>query len=109
MAMKPATITRALRKAEAELSAGDPVMAGLIAAHGPCALHERRGDREPFAALCESVVYQQLAGRAAATIYGRFCTSMGGPPTPAGVLGLAAEDLRAAGLSAAKARCVTGL
>lgn len=107
--MKLATVKRALRRAEADLTERDPVMATLIAGHGPCGLADRRGDREPFAALCESVVYQQLAGKAAATIFGRFCDAMGGPPTPAGVLALEAEQLRAAGLSAAKARCVSAL
>jgi 3-methyladenine DNA glycosylase/8-oxoguanine DNA glycosylase len=104
-----AEFVAALELGTSGLAARDPVMAGLVAVHGPCGLAERRGDRSHFAALCESVVYQQLAGRAAATIYGRFCAAMGGPPAPTSVLALSDTEVRAAGLSAAKARCVAAL
>src|SRR5687767_8986449 len=101
---------RKLAAAAAELSARDPVVAKLVATHGPCGLGGRRADRTHFAALCQSIVYQQLAGRAAAAIYGRFCARVGeGHPTAAGILGVPEEDLRAAGLSAAKTRSLVAL
>ena len=55
-----------------------------------------------FAALCRSIVFQQLAGRAAAAIHGRFLLAVGPELTHEAVLGANEADLRAAGLSAAK-------
>ena len=104
--MSDPAVTRAIEAATAELARRDPVMAGLVEMAGPCRLAERRGDRTHFEALCESVVYQQLAGKAAASIYARLCDALGGRPTPEAVVGAAEPALRAAGLSAAKARCV---
>ncbi|MGH8999697.1 MAG: DNA-3-methyladenine glycosylase family protein [Acidimicrobiia bacterium] len=105
-----ASFNRQLGLATADLAGGDPVMAELISAHGPCELGGHREDRTHFAALCQSVVYQQLAGRAAAAIYGRFCDAVGGEhPTAEGVLALGEADLRAVGLSGAKTRCLTAL
>jgi 3-methyladenine DNA glycosylase/8-oxoguanine DNA glycosylase len=94
--------------AAAELAERDPVMARLVAATGPPRL---RGRRQPdhFAALCESVVYQQLAGKAAAAIFGRLCAALGGPPTPETILTAPDEVLRGAGLSGAKAACLRAL
>lgn len=94
--------------AASELAARDPVMARLMAAAGPPRL-KRPPTGEHFAALCRSVVYQQLAGKAAAAIYGRVCAALGGPPAPESVLAAPAEALRGAGLSAAKARTLVAL
>jgi DNA-3-methyladenine glycosylase II len=47
-------------------------------------------------------VFQQLAGRAAAAIYGRFVAAIGGVVTPDAILATAPEILRAAGLSGNK-------
>jgi DNA-3-methyladenine glycosylase II len=55
-----------------------------------------------FAALCRSIVFQQLAGKAAAAIYGRFVQAAGPELTHQSVLAATEADLRAAGLSAAK-------
>jgi DNA-3-methyladenine glycosylase II len=103
-----------LAAASAELARRDPVMAGLVDKVGPCRLDHRWGTRSHFGALCESVVYQQLAGRAAAAIFGRFRTAVtgsegSGDVTPEAVLGCSDEELRAAGLSGAKARCIRAL
>ena len=49
------------------------------------------------------ICYQQLAGRAAAAIHGRFEALFDGPPTPEAVLAVPFETLRSAGLSNAKA------
>ncbi|MGH9036764.1 MAG: DNA-3-methyladenine glycosylase family protein [Acidimicrobiia bacterium] len=91
--------------AAAELAGRDPVMARLVAATGPPRLKDRR-QADRFAALCESVVYQQLAGKAAAAIFGRLCAALGGPPTPDALLAASEEALRGAGLSGAKAACL---
>lgn len=64
-----------------------------------------------FHALTRSIVYQQLTGRAAATILGRV-TGLFAPkrfPGPADLLEMPSERLRAAGLSAAKAAALRDL
>ncbi len=67
----------------------------------------RAGNR--FAALAEAILYQQLAGKAAASIHARFVTSVGGAVTPESVLVADPGALRAAGLSAAKAGTIHDL
>ncbi|MHB1446006.1 MAG: DNA-3-methyladenine glycosylase family protein [Acidimicrobiales bacterium] len=107
--------TSRLAQAEAHLAAADPVMAGLVARHGPCVLSRpsaRRGSRAGatrFGALVESVLYQQLAGSAAAAIHARFVTALGGDVTPETVLGAGEAVLRGAGLSGSKALTILGL
>ncbi|HET8581257.1 MAG TPA: DNA-3-methyladenine glycosylase [Candidatus Paceibacterota bacterium] len=60
--------------------------------------------RDPFYALVESIVFQQLSGKAADTILGRLLSSFPRKhPTPKAMLALPEEELRAAGLSHAKA------
>src|SRR5207253_2792452 len=55
------------------------------------------------------ICYQQLAGRAAAAIHGRFEALFDGPPTPDAVLALPFETLRSVGLSTAKATSIRDL
>lgn len=64
-----------------------------------------------FASLAGSIVYQQLAGKAAATIHGRACalTPGSGFPKPVDWLALDDQLVRGAGLSAAKARAIRDL
>jgi DNA-3-methyladenine glycosylase II len=57
--------------AQRRLAAVDPIMGELIARVGPCQL-EPDYARTPFQALIRAVAYQQLHGKAAATILGRF-------------------------------------
>jgi len=60
-----------------------------------------RGRRTHFEALARAIVYQQLAGKAAATIHGRVCALTPGPrlPKPDELLALPETALRGAGLS----------
>lgn len=59
--------------------------------------------RDPFKALIRAVVYQQLSGKAAGTIYGRVMALYGRRhPTPAEILDTPDEQFRAAGLSRQK-------
>jgi 3-methyladenine DNA glycosylase/8-oxoguanine DNA glycosylase len=102
-----------LAAAPEELAGRDPVLAKLVAAVGPPELDRRRG-LSHFGALCRSITFQQLAGRAAATIFGRFVAVVTGGGdavalTPEGVLAVPVEALRGAGLSAAKTRSIRGL
>ena len=91
-----------LTAATAHLADRDPVLKELIEHVGPCGL-QLRPQVEPFAALLRSIVYQQLSGKAAATIYGRVAALFSAEhPTPSALLALSEEDLRGAGLSRAK-------
>lgn len=84
------------------LSEADPVLARHIAKVGPLRLELDASD-STFAALAESIVYQQLSGKAAATIFGRVRgLYAGGRLEPARVLATKDDALRGAGLSAAK-------
>ena len=94
------------RKAVAELSAADPVLAGLITATGPISDSRdgRPGPGDHYGALVRAIVGQQLSVLAARAIYGRLTARFGGrAPTPAEILADDPEELRAAaGLSHAK-------
>jgi methylated-DNA-[protein]-cysteine S-methyltransferase len=84
------------------LSDADPLLAKHIAKTGPLGL-QLKDTEGTFAALAESIVYQQLSGRAAATIFGRVrALYPGGHLDPRKVLATKDLPLRGAGLSAAK-------
>jgi DNA-3-methyladenine glycosylase II len=55
-----------------------------------------------FSSLAEAIVYQQLNGKAAVTIFNRFAALAGEPITPESILKLSDEQLRSAGLSKQK-------
>jgi methylated-DNA-[protein]-cysteine S-methyltransferase len=90
--------------AVAHLRAADPKLAALIDKIGPFAMRRDRASTL-FLALAEAIVYQQLTGKAAATIYGRvralFPDEPDGP-APASLLAVSDEALRGAGLSRSK-------
>ena len=58
-----------MRAVISHLKKSDPIMRGIIARVGPCRIEY--GPPE-FHSLAESIVYQQLNGRAAETIFDRF-------------------------------------
>ena len=96
-------------RAAAILAARDPVLADLLERYGPPRLGGRQPAPTRFAVLARAICYQQLAGRAASTIHGRFVLAVGGEVTPAHVLAAPTDALRGAGLSAAKAAAITDL
>ena len=59
-------------------------------------------DEPQFASVAEAIVYQQLHGKAAATIFKRLTDLAGLPLTPAGILKLSEEQMRGVGLSKQK-------
>ena len=59
-------------------------------------------DPPEFHSLAEAIVYQQLNGSAAFTIFKRFTALAGDPVTPQGILKLSDEQLRSVGLSKQK-------
>jgi DNA-3-methyladenine glycosylase II len=99
----------AIAAAAAELSKRDRVLKRMVRDHGVPDLHPPRPRRPHFAQLARMICYQQLAGKAAAAIHGRFEALFDGPPTPDAVLALPFEKLRGAGLSNAKATSIRDL
>jgi DNA-3-methyladenine glycosylase II len=88
-----------MRKAINHLKKSDPILRAIIERVGPC----RMEFGEPvFHSLAEAIVYQQLNGRAAVTIFNRFAALAGEPVTAEGILKLTPENMRAVGLSKQK-------
>ena len=103
-------------QARQELSAADPVLAGLIAGFGDASLGSR-GD--PFTTLARSIVGQQISVKAAQSVWDRFAAAAAGVQeadarkpgaqlalmavTPMAVMAMSLEQLRACGLSLRKA------
>jgi DNA-3-methyladenine glycosylase II len=87
-----------LQTAIKEVASRDPVLADLVSRIGPIR-HRPRDPDGPFAALVRSIVFQQLAGRAAQAIYARVRATVGETLTPESLNAVSDEALRAAGLS----------
>ena len=98
---------RSFRAAAQTLAARDAVVAGLVDTFGPPRLRPPLATH--FGALVRSIVYQQLAGAAAATIHGRLVQALADEVTPQALLALSADELRAAGLSGNKAASLVDL
>jgi DNA-3-methyladenine glycosylase II len=88
-----------MRKAVNHLKKSDPVLRAIIERVGPCRMEF--GVPE-FCSLAEAIVYQQLNGKAAVTIFSRFAALAGEPLTPEGILKLSDQQLRSVGLSKQK-------
>jgi DNA-3-methyladenine glycosylase II len=82
------------------LAERDPVIARLLEQTGPPRLS--RPLESHFATLVRAIVYQQLAGAAAAAIHGRLIAALSGDVQPQALLALSDETLRTVGLSRAK-------
>jgi DNA-3-methyladenine glycosylase II len=88
-----------MRKAILHLKSADPVLAAIIEQVGA---YRMNYDDPSFASLAEAIVYQQLHGKAAATIFNRLTDLTGLPLTPDGILKLSEAQMRGAGLSKQK-------
>ncbi len=95
-------------EAIAHLRACDRKLSALIDRAGPFTLRLDRS-ASPFESLLESILYQQLHGKAAATIHRRVREYFGGDPTPQLLLDTPDEPLRAAGVSGNKIRALRDL
>ena len=93
-------------KATRHLAKADPRLASVIRQVGPHRISPRRGR---YAALCRSIVGQQLSTKAAATIFERFKQACGGWVTPDRVARLTDDELRAVGFSRSKIASVRDL
>jgi len=89
------------------IARADPAFKSIIEASGPFTPREADGDY--FGTLAQAIVFQQLAGRAANAIHGRFVALYDGKPTAEAILRTPVEDLRGAGLSGAKATSILDL
>jgi DNA-3-methyladenine glycosylase II len=92
-----------LRIAKAALAAKDERLARLIEETVEFQIEMESMD-SPYEALMESIAYQSISGKAAATIFARIKAlgTNGRPPTPQEMLNLRPQKLRKAGLSGAK-------
>jgi DNA-3-methyladenine glycosylase II len=97
----------AFSTATAAVARRDRVMAKLMRRAEPFRLP--RPSTGHFAALAESILYQQLAGAAAAAIHRRFVALFDGDLSPEAVLALPPRRLRAAGLSGNKVASIRDL
>jgi DNA-3-methyladenine glycosylase II len=88
-----------MRKAINHLKKSDPVLSGIIEQVGACRMEFSPPE---FHSLAEAIVYQQLNGKAAVTIFKRFAALAGDPVMPEGILKLTDAQLRSAGLSKQK-------
>src|SRR5256885_5684289 len=88
-----------MKRAVGHLKKSDPVMRAIIERIGPFRMQY---GLPQFSSLAEAIVYQQLNGKAAETIFKRFAALAGEPLTPEGILKLSGEQLRGVGLSKQK-------
>ena len=88
-----------MRKAINHLKKSDPVLAAIIEKIGPCKI---QFGEPTFHSLAEAILYQQLNGKAAVTIFNRFTALAGDPLTPEGILKLTDTQMRGVGLSKQK-------
>jgi DNA-3-methyladenine glycosylase II len=94
------------RPAIRHLSKVDPVMRALIRRVGPCGLVVR--NHSPFETLVRAIAHQQIHGRAAEAILGRFIALFAGRrfPTPEDIATVDPRKMRRAGFSRAKTRSI---
>jgi DNA-3-methyladenine glycosylase II len=95
-------------RARRALMRRDPVIAALIRQHGECRLASA-ARTDPFHALLQAIIAQQLSSKAAKTIEGRFSSIFDGDPTPAAVAAVSDDRLRAVGISPQKLRYIRDL
>ncbi|MCA9801489.1 MAG: DNA-3-methyladenine glycosylase 2 family protein [Cyanobacteria bacterium HKST-UBA02] len=99
-----------LEEAVAELKRKDRVLGKAMESVGPCLLTLEK-TRSPYESLARAIVYQQLTGKAAGTIFERFKARFQSStcPTAEAVARASEEELRSCGLSRAKIRALKDL
>ena len=97
------------KQAVDSLKSSCPQMAGLIRKKGPFRLQVRK-ESDLFTSLASSIAYQQLSGKAAATIYGRFeALFENNKPVATEAVNFSVQTLRSVGLSNNKALAIIDL
>lgn len=103
-------MSREHSKAKRALTKADPVLGRHMERVGEYTI-KTNDVSDLYETLAEAIVYQQLHGKAAATIFGRL-KALGGAngfPTPRALLALDDAKLRGAGVSSAKMRAIRDL
>ena len=98
-----------MKKIARDLASRDARLAKVIEAHPLCTLGRNPKPVTHFEALVESVISQQLAVKAADTIYGRVKELARGRMVPGRIAGISEADMREAGVSGAKFKTIQGL
>ncbi len=98
-----------MKKIVADLSSRDKQLAKVISEHRLCTIGRNPKPVTHFESLVESVISQQLAVKAADTIYGRVKKLARGKVTPKSIAGISELQMREAGVSAAKFKAIQGL
>lgn len=88
-----------MRNALNHLKKCDPILCAIIERVGPFRMEYGTAE---FSSVAEAIVYQQLNGKAALTIFNRFAELAGDPLSPEGILKLSDAQLRGVGLSKQK-------
>jgi 3-methyladenine DNA glycosylase/8-oxoguanine DNA glycosylase len=106
----PTSLAFDLDEALRHLSAGDEQLKRLIAETAPFEI-DVEDAQSPYEVLLESIAYQSISGKAAATIFGRIKAlgQNGRPPSAENMLKIPTAKLRKAGLSGAKAAAMKDL
>jgi DNA-3-methyladenine glycosylase II len=103
----PEELAAHYRKATRHLAKRDATLKKMIAAVGPCKLQPAA---DHFFVLARSIISQQISTKAAVSIAGRLIEALGKNKfNPKAILGLTDEQMRGAGLSAAKVRYLRDL
>ncbi|MDP9268473.1 MAG: DNA-3-methyladenine glycosylase [Acidobacteriota bacterium] len=97
-----------MKRAVAHLKKVDPVLAQVIRRVGPFNISLAYREAS-FQTLVRSIAFQQLNGKAATTIFNRLLMAAGGKLTPASVLDLTKQEMRACGLSKQKVSYIRDL
>ena len=98
-----------MKKIVREISSRDARFARVIDAHPLCTVGRDPKPVTHFEALVESVISQQLAVKAADTIYGRVKGLARGRMVPGRIAEISEAQMRAAGVSGAKFKTIQGL
>ncbi|MEI6812279.1 MAG: hypothetical protein WCK72_05780 [Actinomycetes bacterium] len=98
-----------MRRIVTEIAETDPKFIPTIEGSPLCTVGRSVGELSHFESLVESVISQQLAIKAADTIHARLLSLSGGKITPAKISRVSVADMRAAGVSGAKAKTIHGL
>lgn len=101
--------TSQMKRIVADLATRDTRIAKVIGAHPLCTIGRNPKPISHFEALVESVISQQLAVKAAETIYGRVKGLAQGRVVPARIADISEKDMREAGVSGAKFKTIQGL
>lgn len=105
----PLITERTMKKITAEISSRDKKFAKVIADHPLCTIGRNPKPVSHFESLVESVISQQLAVKAAETIFGRVKKVAGGRVIPTRIAQVSEMEMREAGVSSAKFKAIQGL